>query len=143
MGCLTTEEAEAAFSAGSSDTVHMINSTFFGNKAGERGVGGGIKTVGPGPLNVINCTIPLATSRFTMAAEPLATPAAAFLATTFSGNGLTNIQNTIVANNTAPGNPDVGGSFVSAGYNIIGQAGGAPGFPAPGQPAQCRSLGQS
>ncbi len=117
--------------SGSSDTVNIINSTFFGNKAGERGVGGGIKTVGPGPLNVINCTIVGNIAVYDGGGTAGYTGGGIF-SDDILGNGLTNIQNTIVANNTAPGNPDVGGSFVSAGYNIIGQVGGASGFGATG-----------
>ncbi|MDJ1179647.1 Ig-like domain-containing protein, partial [Roseofilum sp. BLCC_M91] len=99
----------------STGTIDIINSTISGNGTGVDG--GGIFNSSTGTVNVTNSTI--------------------------SGNGggvgpgggifnfstgTINVTNTIIAGNTAGSNPDVSGTFVSNGFNIIGDTTGSTGF---------------
>jgi hypothetical protein len=92
-------------------TLNLSNSTISGNQS--NGLGGGI-------LNEINSTANLSSSTV------------AFNSTTFRGGGVYNnsngtvfnVQNTIIAQNTATNrSPDGEGDFVSKGFNLIGNVG--------------------
>lgn len=106
---------EIASINGFSDLSQLIlsNSTISGNQAD---IGGGLRTVGPTDLTNV-----------TIAANSAA----------FSGGGLSKnpstaaiptLINTIVANNSAPINPDVEGQFGDRGNNLIGINQGSTGF---------------
>ncbi len=117
----------------SSGTVNLINSTFFGNQTAMRGLGGGIYVTGPGPTNIINCTVVNnAAFEDNSGNNSGLNGGGGIFSNDITQNGLTNIQNTIVANNSGPVNPDVGGDFVSNGYNLIGATGASSGFGAIG-----------
>jgi hypothetical protein len=49
-----------------------------------------------------------------------------------AGGAIADVRNSIIANNTAANSPDVGGSFSSGGYNLIGNSSGSAGFGAIG-----------
>lgn len=105
-------------------TLSVTNCTVFGNSA-ENDNGGGISNVGT--LSLSNCTIS-GNSAY------------------WGGGGLSNeigaesttVKNTIIAGNFNDtwgypyGNPDVRGTFISGGYNLIGQIDGGDGFTGPG-----------
>ncbi len=95
----------ADFNMGINDAIDITNSTFSGNNANN--IGGGINIAG-GP----NATISHVTITDNSA--------------TLGGGGIasdsinTNLDNTLVAGNTAPVAPDVSGTFTSGGWNLIG-----------------------
>lgn len=105
-------------------TLSVTNCTVFGNSA-ENDNGGGISNVGT--LSLSNCTIS-GNSAY------------------WGGGGLSNeigaesttVKNTIIAGNFNDtwgypyGNPDVRGTFISGGYNLIGQIDGGDCFTGPG-----------
>ena len=98
-------------------TVNVTNSTISGNRATNfqtGGSGGGIEN--GGTLTVTNSTL-----------------SGNFADTTggISNSGTANVKSTIVALNTAGSSgPDVGGSFASQGFNLIGKTDGSTGFTA-------------
>jgi len=47
-------------------------------------------------------------------------------------NGTVTVANSLIAGNSAPGAPDCKGTFVSSGYNLIGNSSGSTGFGVPG-----------
>ncbi len=95
-----------------SSVMNMTNSTVSGNTAGRNG--GGIRATG-GTVNITSSTIVNNTAgngggvnrAFTGGSNPI------------------NFRNTIVANNTAATAPDISGSIVSQGYNLIENTTGA------------------
>src|SRR6185369_8915011 len=95
-------------------TTNLINTTISGNSA--VGHGGGIVTIGI--LTLTNCTV----------TGNSATEGAGGIHWQFGSVGNpTTLKNTILAGNTS-GNgtaPDLGGSFVSQDYNLIGNTAGA------------------
>jgi predicted outer membrane repeat protein len=107
-------------------TLTISNSTFFANIAygpsvfGASGVGGGISNDGDGVVSISNSTV---TANYSGA----------------RGGGLYNqgravtVKSTIVADNRGSmvtGNPDVFGTFLSQGFNLIGKKEGSTGFTA-------------
>jgi CSLREA domain-containing protein len=97
----------------SADTLTITNSTIFGNSAS--GSGGGLLNQGTILITITNSTI-------------------SGNSDSFGGGGIynagiaINLNNTIVANNTAPADPDVFGNFASGGFNLIGNTSGGSGF---------------
>ncbi len=94
-------------------TLTVTNSTITGNTAAS-GSGGGILNAGTALL--VNDTIARNTAG-TGGGLALASPATQ-----------TRVWNTLVALNTAAADPDILGSFVSLGHNLIGNTAGATGF---------------
>lgn len=90
----------------------VSNSTISGNQAF---IGGGIRTVGPTTLT--NVTITTNTADF-----------GGGLSENISTASTPALINTIVANNSAPTNPDVEGQFDDQGNNLIGIDQGSTGF---------------
>jgi CSLREA domain-containing protein len=109
--------------ATSGGTMNIINSTFFANiAAGDDAVGIGGAILNGGTLNLSNSTV------------------TANVASS-SGSGVTNgyyahssavanVKSTIIAGNLGAVNPDVSGTFVSKGFNLIGKRDGGSGFSA-------------
>lgn len=102
----------------SATTTTIINTTISGNRTGN--VGGGIRKspFATGTLNLTGVTI-------------VENTAAADGGGLSNAAGTVNIGNSIVALNTDTddgANPDAVGSFVSQGYNLIGNVGTATGF---------------
>ena len=95
------------------DTMQIINSTISGNASGSTGAG--IDNVGTLTMRLDTVTANVSDSQ------------AAGIANW--GSGSVSIANTIVADNAAvDGEDDVLGTFVSGGFNLIGNAGTAVGF---------------
>jgi uncharacterized repeat protein (TIGR03803 family) len=99
-------------------TATLSNVTFFGNSASGSGSGGAIDNAS-GRVQLLNCT----------------------LAGNSAGNGggifnaagaTTQLQNTLIATDTATNGADLAGTFVSNGNNFIGDATGSSGFTASG-----------
>ena len=110
----TVSQADSGGGISNSAITTISNSTLSGNRAG---TGGGIRN--SGTLTVTNSTV------------------AGNVATFLNGGGIANssanpvnVKSTIVALNTAPpGNvSDVGGAFLSHGFNLIGKTDGSTGF---------------
>lgn len=129
-------------------TANVTNSTLSGN-ATDGGLGGGIGSDG-GTLNVTNSTLSGNTARFGagggIANGPTGTASVTNSAIignsstlgTSSGGGISNggtvqVKNSIIALNTHVLSPDVEGTFISAGFNVIGKTDGSTGFTAPDQ----------
>ena len=93
-------------------TVNIINSTVAGN-SGSGHTGGIFNDVGA-VLNITNSTITGNSSSSTGGV--------------FNNGGTVTLKSSIIALNTGNLNPDIAGSFKSAGYNLIGDAKGSPGF---------------
>jgi Right handed beta helix region len=124
-------------------TLSITNSTVAGNRAdgafaeypvGKNeyiyeptapAVGGGIWN--SGTLTVASCTI--ASNTAVQLIGPDIGSNGGGIAST---GGTVTVQNTIIAQNQAPADPDVSGSFVSNGCNLIGAGAGSSGFTAPG-----------
>ncbi len=103
-----------------SGTLTISNCTIFGNSA-QSDNGGGIANFGT--LRISNSTV-FGNSAYYGGGG---------IASDDLSNAATSIDHTIVAGNTNPyGNPDVRGTFASAGYNLIGQVDGGIGFTATG-----------
>jgi CSLREA domain-containing protein len=99
-----------------SNALNVINSTLHNNSA--NGGGGGIYNGGTNPtINVTNSTI---------------TDNSAVRGGGVNNNnpGLFNVLNSIVADNISLNGPDLSGSFVSSGHNLIGRNDGGSGFSA-------------
>ncbi|MGH9763230.1 MAG: choice-of-anchor Q domain-containing protein, partial [Blastocatellia bacterium] len=106
-------------------TLNLTNSTISGNSAGEMG-GGAFGNI-EGTLNLTNSTISgnsaggmngMGGGVFSEPAVPNLFPAA-----------VVNTKNTIIALNTASSaGPDVDGSFISLGHNLIGEGDGSTGL---------------
>ena len=97
----------------------MINSTISGNRtlngSGD-GWGGGIFQINGGTLTVAACTI--ANNSSVSQGGGL-----------YKGlGGTATVANSLIAGNSAPGGPDCEGTFVSSGYNLIGNSSGSTGF---------------
>ena len=98
------------------NALNVVNSTLHGNSA--NGGGGAIYNGGTNPtINVTNSTI---------------TDNSAARGGGLNNNnpGLFNVLNSIVANNISLNGPDLSGSFVSLGHNLIGRNEGGSGFTA-------------
>ncbi|MEB3358153.1 MAG: choice-of-anchor Q domain-containing protein [Synechococcales bacterium] len=93
-----------------SGTATVVNSTISGNFA--KGDGGGINSFN---LTVTNGTITLNESQSNAGGV-------------FTNGSDVVIKNSIIAGNTAVANPDVEGSFVSNGANLVGDPTGSTGF---------------
>jgi hypothetical protein len=93
-----------------SNTVNIINTTISGNTSSN----GGIANY-EGALTITNSTITGNTSSGTGGVVGI------------SASGTTTVKNSIIAGNNGA-NPDVGGSFISSGYNFIGKSDGSSGF---------------
>ncbi|HEX8999155.1 MAG TPA: choice-of-anchor Q domain-containing protein, partial [Blastocatellia bacterium] len=127
------------FSAG---TLNVTGSTFNGNRAGA--AGGAVYNNAAGTVNLTNCTFSGNTAGFGSAINSGGSGGTInLLNTTITGNtangtggggsirrtsGTVNLKNTLVAGNTATTNPDVDGTFVSQGNNLIGNTTGGTGF---------------
>ncbi len=111
---------------GSSGTLTVANSTISGNYLQDFGDGGGGIYVGSGVASVVNSTI---TDNGTLSMSAIASRGGGI----FNDRGTVSVRNTIIAGNgdlgPASPAPDVFGSFVSHGYNLIGQNDGSTGFP--------------
>lgn len=101
-------------------TVNITNSTFSGNSTLD-GFGGGIVAVtAQGTAATFNIT------GSTIASNSAGTAGGGIA----QADVIVNLRNTIVADNTATaGDPDVNGDYVSQGFNLIENVGGATGFP--------------
>lgn len=104
---------------GGGGTINITNSTFSGNSTAD-GFGGAITSaVAAGTVATMNI------SSSTIANNSAGT----------AGGGIAqlgtviNVQNTIIADNIAPADPDVNGAFVSQGFNLVETPGSATGFP--------------
>jgi len=118
-------------------TVNITNSTISNNTAHE---GGGINNNTDGTLNIANSTISGNTAtgsgggiqnfnQLTLNNVTISNNTATNLGGgVFSTNVTPNVRNTIIAQNTAPLNPDVFGAFNSLGNNLIGIIGEATGL---------------
>ncbi len=98
--------------------VTMTNVTVAGNQ----GIDSGGVTINGALTSLVNCTI-----AFNKAADAAATHTGGLRVQ----SGTVNLKNTIVAENDAF-TPDVGGTVVSYGYNLIGDTAGTDIQPAPG-----------
>jgi hypothetical protein len=87
-------------------------------------VGGGIWN--SGTLTVNNCTIAANTATQNVGND--ASNGGGIASTA----GTVTVHNTIIAQNQSPTGPDVVGTFVSQGHNLIGNGSGSTGFTAPG-----------
>ena len=98
---------------GAASTLTMTNVTISGNTAITQG--GGLHFVST--VNMTNVTV----SNNSAGAQSGGTHKA-------TGGAIFNVLNSIIAGNTAPTNPDHGGSVTSLGYNIIGDTTGSSGW---------------
>jgi predicted outer membrane repeat protein len=140
-GGIFTEGAGGAFSDGSEMTI--TNSTISGNMAPGGGPGGGI--FNQGVLNITNSTLSGNAGSIGGGLNNRS-GVADLIAVTITGNsgslgggiamgGPVNARSTIIALNTADTSPDMNGTLVSKGFNLIGNSSGVtiqPG-PAPDQ----------
>jgi hypothetical protein len=95
-------------------TLIMSNSTVSGNSASD---GGGIANTGT--LTLSSCTV----SGNSCGVEQGTNGGISSF-----GEGMLNARNTIIAGNTAPTDPDLGGDLGSLGHNLIGNTQGGSGF---------------
>jgi hypothetical protein len=95
-------------------TLTIVNSTIANNTCSE--AGGGISNLGTSSIR--SCTI--------------AGNEAPLAGGIFQGRGMTELQGTLVAQNRGGDAPDVRGSFVSRGHNLIGDGSNSAGFQSPG-----------
>lgn len=118
--------------AATSADINVINTTIANNKAGS-GYGGGI-AAGGGRLNVLNSTITANTAEALNPSNNADGGGGIFdiALLTAATNSQLRLQNSIVAGNSGPGGPDVSGTFISSGYNIIGNTANSTGFGAQG-----------
>ncbi len=110
--------AAGLYAGNSNGEIHVVNTTIANNSntLDNAGAGGGILN-NTDDMFVINCTI----------TGNHATDNGGGIRDNF---GTTQVQNTIIANNTAPTGPDISGtSFISRGHNIIGNVSGGSGIP--------------
>lgn len=105
---------------GGGGTINITNSTFSGNSTTD-GFGGAITSaVAAG----VSATVNISSSTIANNSAGAAGGGIAQLGTVI------NVQNTIIADNTATtGDPDVNGAYVSQGFNLIETVGAATGFP--------------
>jgi hypothetical protein len=102
--------------------MKIINSTISGNSAtGLLANGGGIDTESGSATTLVNTTI----TNNSASGE-------SSLGGGVRNGGTVNIANTIIAGNSAPEAPDCANSFMSQGYNLIGNSAGCTGFTATG-----------
>ncbi len=88
-------------------------------------VGGGIWN--SGTLTVASCTI-----AYNTAVQALGPDIGSNGGGVASVGGTATVQNTIIAQNQSPADPDASGSFVSRGHNLVGAGNGSSGFGAGG-----------
>ena len=103
---------------GAGSTLSLTNVTVSGNTATDQGAG----LHNSATATLINATIAANTSGSQTGGIHEAT-----------GGTTTNLTNTIVADNSAPTNPDVGGGFESQGFNFIESVGASSGWVASDQ----------
>ena len=102
-------------------TTNITNSTISGNSG--NGNGGGIHNFGGGTVNVTNSTIVGNTALANSNGRGGGIQ---------NSEGTVNVKNSIIAMNSSTDvGPDVSGTFVSAGFNLIGKTNGSTGFTAP------------
>jgi hypothetical protein len=94
-------------------TLTVTDSTFSGNSAIYGG--GGIANLGT--LTVTNCTLSGNSATFSTGGGISEYPSAT-----------THCRNSLLAGNTAPGSPDLGGTLTSQGHNLIGDGTGGSGY---------------
>jgi hypothetical protein len=118
VNCSITENDSPSIGGGVAinlgGSVSMLNSTISGNSASDTilgGNGGGIH-LQTGSLGLTNCTV-------------LNNSSASFGGGIYRTVGLVTVRNTIVAANDAPVAPDIFGTVVSGGYNLIGNTNGS------------------
>ncbi len=140
-GGISTHGPGGAFSDGSELTI--TNSTISGNMAVGGNHGGGISNLGA--LTIVNSTLSGNTASIGGGLNN-SHGTADLIAVTITGNsaslgggisrgGPVNARSTIIALNTAPSSPDMNGTLISKGFNVIGNSSGVtiqPG-PAPDQ----------
>ncbi|MGB4990292.1 MAG: choice-of-anchor Q domain-containing protein, partial [Pyrinomonadaceae bacterium] len=100
-------------------TMNLVNSTVSGNSVPSGTFNGGGLYLGSGSVSITSATV-------TNNSVPAGVNNCGGIR---KGSGVVDIRNSLVAgniNNTT--NPDVGGGFVSGGYNLIGNVGTATGF---------------
>lgn len=103
---------------GSANQITLRNSTFQGNEATAGPSASGAAIYNGGTMIMQGCTI----------ASNMVSSGSGF------GGGIQNagtsaqVRGSIIAGNSAPTDPDVGGIFSSDGYNLIGRSGGVNGF---------------
>ncbi|HEU0209645.1 MAG TPA: right-handed parallel beta-helix repeat-containing protein [Candidatus Udaeobacter sp.] len=103
--------------------LNLTNCTITKNELdlGTAGAGGGIDNNGSATIRIINCTITANSD------GGFATGGGIY--NDLNGNGATaTIKNTIIAGNSGATSPDVGGPFISQGFNVIGKSDGSTGF---------------
>lgn len=108
---------------GSTATINIANSTFTGNSATGSDVeeGGGVIDAGD---NFSSSTITANLKSVTISGNTAAAAGGGIFRHPDSA-AVFNLQNSIVAGNTAPAGPDVSGAVVSQGNNLIGDSAGA------------------
>ncbi len=99
-----------------SSNATLINCTIAANSATVTGTGGGIRNIGL--LSLSNCTV---------AGNSVSGSGQNGIGGGIWGSNVT-VFSTLVASNSAPVSPDVFGSFISAGYNLISTTNGSTGF---------------
>jgi CSLREA domain-containing protein len=104
----STAAANDGGGVGNFGTLTITNSTVSGNFA--LLLGGGISNFGT--LSLVSCTVTNNDSSFNNLVGGIANTA-----------GTTTLRNTIVAGNQGVDEPNLRGSFISAGYNVIGEFG--------------------
>ncbi len=121
---LSGNSAGAGGAINNSGTLTVTNSTLSGNASTGSGVSGGAGAINNSGSNVTvtSCTIVGNTSASTAPGG----------ITNNGGGASATCRNTLIAQNTnnpgGPGGPDVRGTFVSAGNNLIGNVQGSTGF---------------
>jgi hypothetical protein len=126
-------------------TINATGSTFHNNSVGSGHSGGGISnnSNGASRLNITNCTFSnnsagLGGGLWSSAGIAIVTNCTFTSNTANGGGGLgknpgvgtLQIQNSIIAQNSAPSSPDLANDVTSLGYNLIGTNSGATGFTA-------------
>lgn len=126
----------------SSGTIRIAGSTFLKNNAD--GVGGGVRAFG-GSLEIVNSTFTMNTAGSRVGGISASTNLALRFCTIVNNSAASLaggvqiedttaiIENTLIAKNSAPRSPDVSsdnGTFVSQGYNLIGDTTGSAWTPA-------------
>ena len=119
-------------------TINVSGSSFLHNTTGEGG--GAVYLASEGPVNIINSTFTQNIASLNGGAIDNEAGVLALSNVTLAGNsaagyggGLysastTTLLNTLIAQNSATADPDVGGDCTSLGHNLLGRAGAATGF---------------
>ncbi|MBL1179034.1 DUF4347 domain-containing protein [Pantanalinema sp. GBBB05] len=111
-GNRSTNNGGGIMNISNTSVMTITNSTISGNTGAN---GGGIRSTTNATLTLTNVTI----------ANNTATSGGGGLS---YGSGTVNVKNTLIANNTHAISPDVAGTFVSQGNNLIGKSNGSSGF---------------